>query len=275
MRLDLKDGVAVVTGAASGIGRATALALAGRGCHLALADRDLAGLEQTVATARATGVRVSSHGFDVAEQAAVAGFPAEVLAHHGRVSVLVNNAGVALLGRFEELSIEEFRWLIEINFLAVVGLTKVFLPFLRRERAAQIVNVSSIFGIVAPEAETAYAASKFAVRGFSESLRHELAGSAIGVTVVHPGGIRTGIATSARVAAGTDRAAAVRLAEAATEKLLRMPPERAAAAIVGAIERRAPRLLIGADAWAVAWLQRIAPVRYWSLMKRFLPDLPM
>ena len=273
MRLELRNGVAVVTGAASGIGRATALALASRGCHLALADRNVAGLEETVGAAGAFGVRVSSHPFDVADAEAVAGFPGAVLEQHDKVSILINNAGVALMGRFEELTLAEYRWLIEINFLAVVGLTKAFLPVLRRERAAQIVNLSSLFGIVAPINETAYSASKFAVRGFSESLRHELEGSGIGVTVVHPGGVRTGIATSARVAAAADQVAAVRLAEMATEKLLRMPPERAAAAILEAIERREPRLILGADAWVVTMLQRVAPVRYWSIMKRFLPDL--
>ncbi len=142
MRLELTHGVAVVTGAASGIGRATALTLASRGCHLALADRDEPGLEQTVDSARSFGVRVSSHLFDVADAAAVSGFPESVLASHDRVTILVNNAGVALIGRFEELNLAEYRWLIEINFLAVVGLTKAFLPVLQRAPAAQIANVS-------------------------------------------------------------------------------------------------------------------------------------
>src|SRR5262249_40413312 len=149
---------------------------------------------------------------DVADHAAVAALPAAVLAAHGHVSVLVNNAGVALGGRFEQVAAEDFDWLMDINFGGTVRLTRAFLPALARERAAQLVNVSSIFGIIAPPGQTAYAASKFAVRGFSESLRHELetAGSPIGVTLVHPGGVRTAISTNARLAKNLDAAEVAR-----------------------------------------------------------------
>ncbi|HEY1014312.1 MAG TPA: SDR family NAD(P)-dependent oxidoreductase, partial [Herpetosiphonaceae bacterium] len=194
--------------------------------------------------------------------------PAQVLAEHPKVAILVNNAGVSLVGTFAEVTLEEFRWLIEINFLAVVGLTKGFLPTLLAQPQAQIVNISSIFGIIAPAEQTAYAASKFAVRGFSESLRHELAGTNVGVTVVHPGGIKTAIATSARIAAAADARLATAAMNEFTESALRTPPEAAAAAIVGAIQRRAKRLLIGADAQALAAVQRLFPVSYWSVLGR-------
>jgi NAD(P)-dependent dehydrogenase (short-subunit alcohol dehydrogenase family) len=217
--------VAVVTGAASGIGAALAEALAARGCGLALADVDAAGLSGVAERARRRGVAASEHRLDVADEGAVAAFPAAVLAEHGRVRVLVNNAGVALGGRFEQTDPADFEWLFSINFWGVVRMTRAFLPVLRREPgAAQIVNLSSVFGIVAPPGQAAYAASKFAVRGFSEALRHELEaeGAKVGVTVVLPGGVRTAIAANAR-RGGMDEAERAAQAEL-WERLLRLPP---------------------------------------------------
>ena len=266
-RLDLSAGVAVVTGAASGIGRATALALARRGCALALVDRDADGLRATAETARAHG-DPSEHVLDVADAVAVAALPAAVLAAHGRATVLVNAAGVALAGRFEELSMEEFRWLVEINLFGTVGLTKAFLPTLLAQPAAQIANVSSLFGIVAPPEQTAYVASKFAVRGFSESLRHELEGGPVGVTVVHPGGVATSIARSARVAAAADAEAAAEQSRRFERAFLKTPPEAVGEALAVAIERRRPRLLVADGARAGAALQRLMPVRYWRVLRR-------
>lgn len=267
MTFVLRDGVAVLTGAASGIGKATALLLAAHGCHLALADRNADGLATVAASARARGVRVSEHVLDVADYEEIMELPEKVMSEHGKVTILMNNAGVGLVGTFDELSLDEFRWLIEINLMAVVNLTNVFLPILRQQPQAHIVNISSIFGIIAPPEQTAYVAAKFAVRGFSESLRHELEGSNVSLTVVHPGGIQTNIANSARVAAKADPA----LAKASlTEfnKTLRTSPEEAAEQIVGAIQRRAPRLLIGNDAKGMELLQRLMPVRYWKLMQK-------
>lgn len=267
MTFVLRDGVAVLTGAASGIGKATALLLAAHGCHLALADRNADGLATVAASARARGVRVSEHVLDVADYEEIMELPDKVMSEHGKVTILMNNAGVGLVGTFDQLSLDEFRWLIDINLMAVVNLTTVFLPILRQQPQAHIVNISSIFGIIAPPEQTAYVAAKFAVRGFSESLRHELEGSNLSLTVVHPGGIQTNIANSARVAAKADPA----LAKASlTEfnKTLRTSPEEAAEQIVGAIQRRAPRLLIGNDAKGMELLQRLMPVRYWKLMQK-------
>ena len=263
----LADGVAVVTGAASGIGRATALALAARGCHLALADRDADGLAETARRAESHGVRVSQYAFDVTDAEAIAALPEAVLAAHGRATILINNAGVSLYGRVEEISMDDLRWLFEINFFAVAALTKAFLPILEQQ-PAQIVTVSSFFGLLAPAEQAAYSASKFAVRGFSESLRHELESGPVGVTVVHPGGVKTSIASSARVGAEADPDKAAAALERFTAVALRLSPDEAAAQIVRAIERRQPRLVIGADARFGDRLQRLMPARYWSVLRR-------
>ncbi len=265
----LRGGVAVITGAASGIGAALAVDLARRGMHLALVDLNAAGLEATAAQARTAGVTVSTHAMDVADHAAAAALPVAVLATHGHVTVLVNNAGVALGGLFEQVDADDFDWLMAINFGATVRLTRAFLPALGREGAAQLVNVSSIFGIIAPPAQTAYAASKFAVRGFSESLRHELemANSPVGVTLVHPGGVRTSISENARLAKGLD-AADVARERANWRSLLALAPDKAAEIIAVAIERREPRVLVGQDAKAAALVQRLFPVTYWKHVAR-------
>ena len=267
--LALRGGVAVITGAASGIGAALAVNLARRGMHLALVDLNAAGLESTAAQARTAGVTVSTHAMDVADHAAVAALPAAVLAAHAHVTVLVNNAGVALGGLFEQVDAADFDWLMDINFGATVRLTRAFLPVLAREGAAQLVNVSSIFGIIAPPAQTAYSASKFAVRGFSESLRHELEmnGSSVGMTIVHPGGVRTAISENARLAKGLD-AADVARERANWRSLLALAPEAAAEIIAVAIERREPRVLVGKDAKAAALVQRLFPVTYWKHVAR-------
>jgi short-subunit dehydrogenase len=267
MSLDLTGAVAVVTGAASGIGRAVSLALADRGAHLALADRNADGLQATAERARTSGVTVSTHVVDVSDAEAVAALPDAVLAEHGRATVLMNNAGVSLVGRFEEVSMEEFRWLMEINLFAVVGLTKAFLPTLLAQERAHIVNVSSLFGLIAPAEQVAYATSKFAVRGFSEALRHELEDTSVGVTVVHPGGVATRIASDARVAAGADADEAARQMESFTARALTMTPEKAAGLIVRAVETQKKRLLIGADARAGDAVQRALPASYWRVAR--------
>ncbi|HEU4507364.1 MAG TPA: SDR family NAD(P)-dependent oxidoreductase [Pyrinomonadaceae bacterium] len=263
MRLDGRT--AVITGAAAGIGRAIAVSLARRGCHLALADIDEAGMAGTADLVQAYGVRVSRHCIDVADRTAVAAFPSIVEAEHSGVDVLINNAGVAVGGTFEQVSDEDFEWLFEINFWGVVRMTRAFLPLLRASGDARVVNLSSVYGLIAPPEQVAYAASKFAVRGFSEALRHELEGSGVGVTVVHPGGIATSIAEKARVPAGVSEEEIARRHER-YRKLLRLPPEIAGETIVRGIERRQPRILIGSDAKAISLIARLVPVSYWKLL---------
>jgi len=265
--MNLKDRVAVITGAGGGIGRATALSLARRGCHLALADIDEAGLVETHAQALRLSVRASKHLLDVADRAAVAALPAEVLQSHHGVDLLVNNAGVALGGHFDQVSETDFDWLMEINFHGVVRMTRAFLPLLRASDDARIVNISSVFGLISPPGQSAYSASKFAGRGFSNALRHELSGTRVGVSVVHPGGVATAIARNARVSADTS-AEEKRRRLALAEKLLRLPPEKAAEIIVRGIEKRRARILVGRDAIFIALIERLFPVKYWSVLGR-------
>jgi NAD(P)-dependent dehydrogenase (short-subunit alcohol dehydrogenase family) len=261
----LKDRVAVVTGAGSGIGRAIALSLARRGCHLALADINEAGLAETGDLSAPSGVRVSRHRLDVANREAVAALPAEVLKSHPRVDLLVNNAGVALGGRFGEVSEADFDWLFEINFHGVVRMTRAFLPTLQASDDASIVNLSSVFGLISVPGQSAYAASKFAVRGFSNALRYELAGTRVGVSVVHPGGVATAIARNARVPQGqSGDEMRGRLARA--EKLLRLPPDKAGEIIVRGVESRRARILVGRDALIISLIERLMPVSYWRLL---------
>jgi NAD(P)-dependent dehydrogenase (short-subunit alcohol dehydrogenase family) len=202
---------------------------------------------------------------DVSDRAAVAEFPDIVAAEHSGVDVLVNNAGVAVGGTFEEVSDEDFEWLFEINFWGVVRMTRAFLPLLRASSDARVVNISSVYGLVAPPEQAAYSASKFAVRGFSEALRHELEGSGVGVTVVHPGGVATSIAEKARVPAGASEEEIARRRER-YRKLLRLPPEVAGEVIVRGIERREARVLVGSDAKTISVIARVLPVSYWKVL---------
>ncbi|MEU4423642.1 SDR family NAD(P)-dependent oxidoreductase [Actinoplanes sp. NPDC024001] len=256
----------VITGAASGIGAALALDLAKRRAVLALVDKDGTGLDRVATLVREVGAAaVSTYPLDLSDGGDRRDLAAEIASRHGGVDLLINNAGVTLTGTFEQNSIEDFDWLLEINLHAVVRLTKAFLPQLLARPGSHVVNVSSLFGLIAPPGQVAYATSKYAVRGFSEALRHELEPRGVGVTVVHPGGIRTNIAASARVSGldpeGEQAAQARRFAEAA----LTMPPDEAARQIVAAIQARRPRLVITAAAKAGDWLSRLTPTRYWAI----------
>ena len=228
------------------------------------------GLAKSASAAREKGVKVSEHVLDVSDARAIAAIPEQVLAQHNRINVLINNAGVALGGTFAQTDLADFEWLMNINFYGVVRMTHAFLPYLQREQKAQIVNISSIFGIIAPPGQTAYCASKFGVRGFSKSLRHELIGSSIGVTVVHPGGIATNIAENARNPKGVNSDEVERRRMRARQ-MLTLSPDTAASTIIDGIETRAWRVLIGSDAKRVALLQRLFPVRYWNIIRRGAP----
>jgi len=266
---DLKDWVAAVTGAASGIGRALALELARHECVLALSDVDVAGLEQTRDAVAAAGAKVSVRCVDVADADAVFRWADHVVADHGRANLIVNNAGVALGATIRHMSLEELDWLMGINFRGVVHGTKAFLPHLERAGQGHIVNVSSVFGLIAYPGQGAYNAAKFAVRGFTECLAMELAneGSPIGVSCVHPGGIRTRIAANARVGAAQPMELSRRDLEKRFAKAARTSPEHAARRIVAGIRRRRRRVLIGADARVISALQRLLPERYQRLVR--------
>jgi short-subunit dehydrogenase len=262
----VKDGVAVVTGAASGIGRALAQQLAASGSALAIADIDERGLAETAASLNAKAT-VSTHVLDVSNEAAVKVFSEDVIARHSRVTLLINNAGVALVGTFEEISLDDLRWLMNINFWSVVYGVKYFLPILKQQPRAQIVNLSSVFGIVGPVGQSAYSASKFAVRGFSEVLRHELEGTSVSVSVVHPGGIHTPIAKNARLGANAPEQKK-RDAVAFFETVTPTSPEAAAARILAGVDKREPRILIGRDARQIDIVQRLRPATYWKVMAK-------
>jgi NAD(P)-dependent dehydrogenase (short-subunit alcohol dehydrogenase family) len=253
--------VAVVTGAASGIGRALALALVHEGTTVALADRDEHGLRETVALVAGAGGVATVHVVDVADEAAVNALAQDVLREHGRVSVLVNNAGVSIFGTVQEVASDEIAWLMNVNFWGVVYGTKAFLPVLLAQPEACVVNVSSVFGLWAPPGQAAYAASKFAVRGFTEALRAELAGTNVHVVTVHPGGIKTAIARNARVARAADPVLAATMTKTFDERLLTTPPEEMAAAIVRGIKQRRDRVVAGKDANRIDVLIRMFPTR--------------
>ena len=267
-----------VTGAASGIGRALALELAARGADLAIADRDEAGLAAVAAelakTSATSGRKVTTHRVDVSDPAAVEAFALAAAAAHPSLNIVINNAGVALLGQFSEIEQAQMDWLFNINFWGTVHGTRAFLPHLSQQRAAHIVNLSSIFGIIAPPGQTAYCAAKFAVRGFSESLRHELAmaNSPVKLSVVHPGGIATNIARNAPSGRGVDNA---RRAESIDrfEAVAKKSPAAAAARIIEGIEKNQPRILIGSDARFMDLLQRFRPATYWAVLARRLEKM--
>jgi short-subunit dehydrogenase len=264
-------GAAAITGAASGIGRALAIELASRGCDLALADRDEAGLK-SLAPEIGAQRKISVHRVDVSQPDEIAEFAREAIAAHPALNILVNNAGVALLGQFEEIDQAQMDWLFDINFWGVVHGTRAFLPHLKTLGEAHIVNVSSIFGIIAPPGQSAYAAAKFAVRGFSESVRHELAvtGSPVKLSVVHPGGVATSIARSSRTGVGvTDNARRAQMIDR-FETAARTTPKDAALRIIKGIERNEPRILIGNDARFMDILQRFRPGTYWAPLQRKL-----
>jgi NAD(P)-dependent dehydrogenase (short-subunit alcohol dehydrogenase family) len=265
---EIRGAVAVVTGAASGIGRALAVDLAKRGAQLALADVNAANLEET--RALLGGAVARTYVVDVSKAAAVEALANDVQRDFGRASLLVNNAGVALMGTLAELSLDDFAWLIGINFWGVVYGCKFFLPLLAREPDAHIVNVSSIFGLIGPPGQTAYSSSKFAVRGFSESLREELRETtAIKVTSVHPAGIATPIAHKARAAQGVT-AVARQEAEEHFKKVATIPPEEAARVIIKGILGNKNRVLIGSDAYRVDRIQRLFPARASAMFANWL-----
>jgi NADP-dependent 3-hydroxy acid dehydrogenase YdfG len=263
----LKDKVAVVTGAGSGIGRALAQLLAQKGCRLALADINETTLKET---AQDLSAEVLAQKLDVADRAAVYAFAGRVKQQYGTAHVVINNAGVAVSQTVNELSWEDFEWLMGINFWGVAYGTKAFLPMLLAQDAGAIVNLSSVFGIIGVPTQAAYNAAKFAVRGFTEALRHELKDTKVRAISVHPGGIKTNIARDSRFyrdpLGNTDRDGVA----ARFERMARTSPEKAAATIVRGIEKGSPRVLIGADAVLIDGIQRLMPERYHGVMQALM-----
>lgn len=263
-----KNSVAVITGAASGIGRALAVRFAQEKiAGIAICDVNQVGLRETLAMLETSGVKATKHAVDTSKLEQIEELKNDVLAAHGRATHLVNNAGVGLLGTFEQISLEDFEWLMNINFWGVVYGCKVFLPVLKEQEAAHIINISSVFGMVAPPEQTAYCSSKFAVRGFTESLRHELEETTVRVSSVHPGGIKTNIARNSRIGAGTPedyKAQGVKF----FDKVAQTSPEQAAEVIVRGIKSENPRILIGKDALAINYVSRLFPRKYLKVIEK-------
>ena len=264
---------AAITGAGSGIGAALAMRLAADGCHLALSDVDAKGLEQTAETIRqkAPAGRVTTTRLDVADREAVHAWADETVDKHGGVTLIFNNAGVALGSTIEAASYEDLEWIININLWGVIYGTKAFLPHLKASGEGHIINISSVFGLIGVPSQGAYNATKFAVRGWTEALRQELEieGAPVSATSVHPGGIKTNIARSARFS-GMEGVTDMDedSGKARFEKMFITTPDKAAATILKGVRRNARRVLIGPDAHAIDWISRLAPTGYQTLVAR-------
>jgi NAD(P)-dependent dehydrogenase (short-subunit alcohol dehydrogenase family) len=258
---DVKGKVAVVTGAGSGIGRALAYDLARRGAKLAISDVDETGLAETVKQVRVIGAPVHSTRLDVTDRDAVLAYADTVKAEYGVVNVIINNAGIAFTGDVEHMSFAQIEKVMDVDFWGVVNGTKAFLPHLIESGDGHVVNISSLFGLLAVPGQSAYNAAKFAVRGFTEALRQEMLvnGHPVHVTCVHPGGIKTAIARNADAVAGQDPAA---LADLFDKKLARTSAESAARSIRRAVIGNRPRAVVGWDAKILDVLVRITGPGY-------------
>ncbi|NPU93540.1 MAG: SDR family NAD(P)-dependent oxidoreductase [Gammaproteobacteria bacterium] len=264
--------VAAITGAASGIGRALALNLAREQCDLALSDVNEVGLQETAEQVRALGVKVTTTKVNVADRAAMHAWADQVVKDHGKVNLIFNNAGVALGNTVEDASYEDYEWIMGINLWGVIHGTKAFLPYLKQTGDGHVINVSSIFGLFSQPTQSGYNMTKFAVRGFTESLRQELDLENCGVsaTCVHPGGIKTNIAKNARM---DDSVLKLTGGKGSTEKMTQQfeqmfvtTPDKAAQVILNAVRRNARRVLIGNDAKATDVMQRLLPQVYQKLV---------
>jgi NAD(P)-dependent dehydrogenase (short-subunit alcohol dehydrogenase family) len=266
--------VAAITGAGSGMGRGLALALAKGQCHVALSDIDEVGLRDTVRQLSGLGVRVTSQKVDVADRDAVYAWADQVVGEHGKVNLIFNNAGVALGSTVEKMSYEDFEWLMDINFWGVVYGTKAFLPHLQASGEGHIVNVSSVFGLAGIPTQSAYNSAKFAVRGFTESLRQELDMMACGVSAssVHPGGIKTSIARSARMDESMRDLGLGKPGDDTREKFEKSfitSADKAAEEILAGVRRNKRRILVGPDARVYDWMVRLLPTAYQRVSVEF------
>jgi short-subunit dehydrogenase len=258
---NLNEKTAVITGAGSGIGRALALNLAEEGCHLAISDINQATLSETENLLKDKKIKVYSEVLDVSNKEAMQAYPEKVIQNLGEVHILINNAGVSMAATVEEHKVEDYEWLMGINFWGVLFGTKYFLPYLQESTEAHIVNLSSLFGLISNPNQSSYNAAKFAVRGFTDSLRQELRGSNIGVTCIHPGGIRTNLTNSALFVSSPGGKTREQFC-AAFDKYAGVTPDKAAKAIIKGIKKKKVRVLIGPDAIIGDIVQRIMPQRY-------------
>lgn len=268
-RLALAGSTTVITGAASGMGADIARLLAASGTHLALIDHNAEALDAVAA--ELAGTTVTTHVVDLRDDDAVLAASADIVATHPRINALITCAGSSMLGSLEQLTMEEMRWLVDVNLWGTVSITKALLPALRSAPAAHITHLASVYALAAPAGRIPYSLSKFAVRGFSEALRHELEGTSVTVGAVYPAGVRTGIILHGRYAAAIDPAVAARAASAQAA-MYHTEPADAAAQIVRATERRRARTMVGREAGLIDVLVRLAPRSYWKAMRRPLRE---
>ena len=268
--------VAAITGAGSGMGRALAVQLAKLNCAVAISDVVDDILRETESMLGEYDVKVSRHLVDVSDRAAMEQFASEANAAHGKINLVFNNAGVSVTDTAEHMSYEDFEWLMNINFWGVVHGTKAFLPFLQQASEAHIINTSSIFGILAFPTQSAYNASKFAVRGYTEALRQELADTHIGVSCVHPGGVKTNIVKTSRYTPSDNESPTKEDFEETFEQLAALTSDEAALIILRGVEKNKARILVGRDAKLLTLISRLVPVNYpklLSLMGNDVADL--
>lgn len=264
---NLKGKTAVVTGAGSGIGRALAQQLAALGVNLALTDINQSGLDDTMGLISDEPIQAKSYQVDVSNRQAVQALADQVIRDLGSVDILINNAGVSSSGPVLDLSYDLLEWTININLWGVIHGVKAFLPHLLTRPEAAVVNVSSVFGLMGIPGQAAYCTSKFAVRGFTESLRQEMFGTPVAVTVVFPGGVRTPIARNSRTDYEVDPEI-MEMAHQSFQAMAKTSPEEAALAIIEGIRKKKPRVLIGKDARGMDRLARYAPNGYDRVVRR-------
>lgn len=266
-----RDKVAAITGAGSGMGRALAVLLSREGCHLALSDVNETGLEETLDLLDPS-VKSTIRLVDVADRSDMESFARTTVADHGSVNMIFNNAGVSVTGLSEQMSLEDFEWLMDINFWGVVHGCRSFMPYLHEVDEAAIINTSSMFGIIALPTQSAYNASKFAVRGYTYSLRQELKETNIGVSCVQPGGVKTNIVRSSRFVPWDNETASFDDMSARFDEVARLTSEEAANVILNGVRKNKAQILVGTDAKVVALLERLMPTGYMSFTGKLLKD---
>jgi len=263
---ELRNKVAAITGAASGIGRMLAVKLAEEGCEVAISDINEDGLNETKKMVEDKGATVSAHMVDVADREQVYRFADDVAAHHGRVDMIINNAGVSVAESVEDITYEDFQWLFGINFWGVVYGSKAFLPYLKKRPEGHIVNISSVNGFITWPNHSPYCAAKFAVKGFTEVLLQEMRETNIRVSCVHPGGIKTDIARNTRFYKSPGNQMSHEDAVERFDKMARTTAEKAAEKIISGIKKDKRRILVGLDAHILDWLTRLFPVQFVKVM---------
>jgi NAD(P)-dependent dehydrogenase (short-subunit alcohol dehydrogenase family) len=262
--------VAAITGAGSGMGRSLCVELARRGCEVAAADVDERGLAETASLC--TGAKVSPRRVDVSRADELRAWASEVVRDHGRVNLLFNNAGISYGATVRDADDADFRRVIDVDFWGVVHGTRAFLPHLEASLDGHVVNISSIFGIIAFPGQAAYNSAKFAVRGFTEALRIELelTGSPVTATCVHPGGVKTNIARASKLHGSIEKLG-VKMDDAVSEfeSQFRLTADEAAQIILRGVQKNSRRVLVGSDAHLLDRMQRWLPGSYHGLIVRF------